>query len=69
MATPTTAEDSSSSSLTQPGCYVALTSSPLNLQSITDRVRSPQAGAIVIFAGPPPPPPPSRVCPVQHQPN
>ena len=55
MATPTTAEDSSSSSLTQPGCYVALTDAPLNLQSITDRVRSPQAGAIVIFAGPPSP--------------
>ncbi len=40
-----------SSSLTQPGCYVALTNLPLNLQSITDRVRSPQAGAIVLFAG------------------
>ncbi|KAK4157017.1 Molybdopterin synthase catalytic subunit [Chaetomidium leptoderma] len=39
------------SSLSQEGCYVALTDAPLNLQSITDRVRSPQAGAIVLFAG------------------
>ncbi|SPQ19484.1 c09641e3-6f17-4edd-89ff-6815f25f5bbc [Thermothielavioides terrestris] len=37
--------------LEQEGCYVALTNSPLNLQSIVDRVRSPQAGAIVLFAG------------------
>ncbi|KAK4102278.1 Molybdopterin biosynthesis MoaE [Parathielavia hyrcaniae] len=38
-------------SLSQEGIYVALTDSPLNLTSITDRVRSPQAGAIVLFAG------------------
>ncbi|KAI2470148.1 Molybdopterin biosynthesis MoaE [Annulohypoxylon bovei var. microspora] len=33
------------------GCYVALTSQHLSLNHVTDRVRSPQAGAIVIFAG------------------
>ncbi|KAI5867751.1 Molybdopterin biosynthesis MoaE [Durotheca rogersii] len=33
------------------GCYVALTYSHLNLNQIVDRVRSPQAGAIVMFAG------------------
>jgi molybdopterin synthase catalytic subunit len=37
--------------LTQDNCYVALTHAPLNMQFITDRVRSPQAGAIVLFAG------------------
>ena len=37
--------------LTEDGCYVALTHAPLNVQSIMDRVRSPQAGAIVLFAG------------------
>lgn len=42
--------------LTDEGCYVALTDEPLNIQAITDRVRSPQAGAIVIFAGTTPPP-------------
>ncbi|KAI9784495.1 MAG: Molybdopterin synthase catalytic subunit [Peltula sp. TS41687] len=31
--------------------YVALTHAPLDLQSIMDRVRSPKAGAIVLFAG------------------
>ncbi|KAL2135587.1 hypothetical protein VTI74DRAFT_7863 [Chaetomium olivicolor] len=48
-----TTHDSSpeESSLSQEGCYVALTTSHLNLQSVTDRVRSPQAGAIVLFAG------------------
>ncbi len=55
--TTSTADPQDSHSLTQPGCYVALTDAPLNLQSITDRVRSPQAGAIVLFAGPPPLPP------------
>ncbi|KAK3310867.1 Molybdopterin biosynthesis MoaE [Chaetomium strumarium] len=45
-------------SLSQDGCYVGLTSSPLNLQSVTDRVRSPQAGAIVLFAGMSPSPSP-----------
>ncbi|EAQ89700.1 hypothetical protein CHGG_06319 [Chaetomium globosum CBS 148.51] len=50
MATPPT-EPQEDSSLSQEGCYVALTSSPLSIQSVTDRVRSPQAGAIVLFAG------------------
>ncbi|KAL2261555.1 hypothetical protein VTK26DRAFT_3906 [Humicola hyalothermophila] len=45
------AEDPQESFLTEEGCYVALTDSPLNVQSIMDRVRSPQAGAIVLFAG------------------
>ncbi|KAK4250945.1 Molybdopterin biosynthesis MoaE [Corynascus novoguineensis] len=52
MATTTIdAPQTQDSSLSQEGCYVALTSSPLNIPSITDRVRSPQAGAIVLFAG------------------
>ncbi|KAJ8111405.1 hypothetical protein ONZ43_g5625 [Nemania bipapillata] len=33
------------------GCYVALTHGHLQVQEIMDRVRSPQAGAIVLFAG------------------
>lgn len=33
------------------GCYVALTHDHLNMQEITNKVRSPAAGAIVIFAG------------------
>ncbi|KAI1779414.1 Molybdopterin biosynthesis MoaE [Hypoxylon cercidicola] len=33
------------------GCYVGLTHSLLNLNDVVDRVRSPQAGAIVMFAG------------------
>lgn len=33
------------------GCYVALTHNQLNMQEVTDKVRSPAAGAIVIFAG------------------
>ncbi|KAI0388572.1 Molybdopterin biosynthesis MoaE [Xylariaceae sp. FL0594] len=32
-------------------CYVALTHASLNAQEIMDRVRSPRAGAIVLFAG------------------
>jgi molybdopterin synthase catalytic subunit len=32
-------------------CYVGLTSKPLNAAVIMDRVRSPKAGAIVLFAG------------------
>ncbi|RDL36089.1 Molybdopterin synthase catalytic subunit [Venustampulla echinocandica] len=32
-------------------CYVALTDDPLDAKSIMDRVRSPKAGAIVLFAG------------------
>ncbi|GAP92084.1 putative molybdopterin synthase catalytic subunit [Rosellinia necatrix] len=37
--------------ITEPGCYVALTHEHLQAQEIIDRVRSPQAGAIVLFAG------------------
>lgn len=37
--------------LTSPSCYVALTSSHLSYPNIIDRVRSPSAGAIVLFAG------------------
>jgi molybdopterin synthase catalytic subunit len=33
------------------GCYVALTHNHLNVQEVMERVRSPQAGAIVLFAG------------------
>lgn len=33
------------------GCLVALTRDHLNVQAIMDRVRSPAAGAIVLFAG------------------
>ncbi|KAK0749349.1 Molybdopterin biosynthesis MoaE [Schizothecium vesticola] len=33
------------------GCYVALTLAHLDIPSLMDRVRSPEAGAIVIFAG------------------
>lgn len=40
--------------LQEDGSYVALTHNLLNAQSIMDRVRSPQAGAIVLFAGEPP---------------
>lgn len=33
------------------GCYVGLTHDLLNLNDVVNRVRSPQAGAIVMFAG------------------
>lgn len=39
------------SELSVEGCHVALTSGPLSVQEIMDRVRSPEAGAIVLFAG------------------
>ncbi|KAL8387515.1 hypothetical protein RB595_009851 [Gaeumannomyces hyphopodioides] len=32
-------------------CYVALTSDHLDVQAVMDRVRSPEAGAIVVFVG------------------
>lgn len=51
--------DPDPSTLTSEGCYVALTLSHLDIPSMMDRVRSPEAGAIVIFAGTPPPPSPS----------
>ncbi|EWG39441.1 molybdopterin synthase catalytic subunit [Fusarium verticillioides 7600] len=37
--------------LSEQKCYVALTHDHLNAQAIMDRVRSPSAGAIVLFAG------------------
>jgi molybdopterin synthase catalytic subunit len=37
-------------------CYVALTHDHLDAKSMMNRVRSPKAGAIVLFAGCTPPP-------------
>ncbi|KAI0965005.1 Molybdopterin biosynthesis MoaE [Xylaria arbuscula] len=37
--------------MSQEGCYVALTYDHLQIHDVMDRVRSPQAGAIVLFAG------------------
>ncbi|KFH42694.1 Molybdopterin synthase catalytic subunit-like protein [Hapsidospora chrysogenum ATCC 11550] len=37
--------------LSEDNCHVALTSNHLNVQQVMDRVRSPAAGAIVLFAG------------------
>ncbi|KAK5991104.1 Molybdopterin synthase catalytic subunit [Cladobotryum mycophilum] len=37
--------------LSQDNCHVALTYDHLNAQQVMDRVRSPAAGAIVLFAG------------------
>jgi molybdopterin synthase catalytic subunit len=37
--------------LSENGCYVALTHDHLDAKSMMDRVRSPKAGAIVLFAG------------------
>ncbi|KAF5544295.1 molybdopterin synthase catalytic subunit [Fusarium mexicanum] len=37
--------------LSEQDCYVALTHDHLDAQAIMDRVRSPSAGAIVLFAG------------------
>lgn len=39
------------SELLEDNCYVALTHDVLNSKGIMDRVRSPKAGAIVLFAG------------------
>ncbi|KAK4232237.1 Molybdopterin synthase catalytic subunit [Podospora fimiseda] len=47
----TTTQDLDLQHLSEEGIYVALTSDHLNAQSIIDRVRSPSAGAIVLFAG------------------
>ena len=33
------------------GVYVSLTNDPLNITQLIDRVRSPDAGAITLFAG------------------
>ena len=43
--------DSNATELREEGCYVALTNDHLSVQVTMDSVRSPQAGAIVIFAG------------------
>lgn len=45
------ATDTSTTSLESPGIYVALTHDPLDAKPIMDKVRSPQAGATVLFAG------------------
>lgn len=38
-------------SLSEPDVYVSLTYDELNAKSIMDRVKSPKAGAVVLFAG------------------
>ncbi|KAI1408204.1 Molybdopterin biosynthesis MoaE [Hypoxylon sp. FL1857] len=43
--------DGETTEIKEDGCYVGLTHHHLNLQDVMDRVRSPQAGAIVMFAG------------------
>ncbi|KAI1485475.1 Molybdopterin biosynthesis MoaE [Biscogniauxia mediterranea] len=43
--------DSYPAELSEEGCFVALTLNHLQVQEVMDRVRSPQAGAIVLFAG------------------
>lgn len=43
--------DQQDTELHETGCYVALTTDHLNVPAAMDRVRSPEAGAIVIFAG------------------
>jgi molybdopterin synthase catalytic subunit len=43
--------DSQETELAGDGCFVALTHDLLNIQEVIDRVRSPTAGAIVMFAG------------------
>jgi hypothetical protein len=40
-----------SKELSEANCYVALTHDHLNAQVMMDKVRSPKAGAIVLFAG------------------
>ena len=37
--------------LSQDKCYVALTNDSLDVKDVMDRVRSPAAGAIVVFSG------------------
>ncbi|KAI0018082.1 Molybdopterin biosynthesis MoaE [Xylariomycetidae sp. FL0641] len=39
------------SEASEDGCYVALTDNHLSVQEVMDHVRSPQAGALVLFAG------------------
>ncbi|KAI0119110.1 Molybdopterin biosynthesis MoaE [Daldinia grandis] len=43
--------DLQTTELKEDACYVALTHDYLNVNNVMDRVRSPQAGAIVMFAG------------------
>lgn len=45
------ATDTSTTSLESPGIYIALTHETLDAKPIMDKVRSPQAGATVLFAG------------------
>jgi len=49
--TETTSDSKKSSVVEEPGIYVALTEDELDPKFIMDRVRSPQCGAIVLFAG------------------
>lgn len=51
QCSPTMATDPCATSLESPGIYVALTHDPLDAKPIMDKVRSPQAGATVLFAG------------------
>nr|OQO32679.1 hypothetical protein B0A51_00057 [Rachicladosporium sp. CCFEE 5018] len=48
---PTTAQFPGVQALTEPNIHVALTYAPLSSQSTLDLVKSPSAGAIVLFAG------------------
>ncbi|KAI2605001.1 Molybdopterin biosynthesis MoaE [Hypoxylon fragiforme] len=43
--------DNETSEINEDHCYVGLTRDHLNLNLVADKVRSPQAGAIVMFAG------------------
>ena len=45
------ADDSGITETAEGNCYVALTSATLVVTDVMDRVRSPGAGAIVLFAG------------------
>lgn len=51
-------DDSDPWHLSSEGCHVALTHSPLDVPTVMNLVRSPAAGAIVLFAGPSPLPSP-----------
>ena len=49
--TDATPKESTTSDLSEGNCYVALTHDHLDILDIMNRVRSPKAGAIVLFAG------------------
>lgn len=51
MADPRTAKAETEAERQEPGLYIALTHAPLDAKTLLDRVRSPEAGAIVLFAG------------------